>query len=79
MRLVISDMTMIIITSGISMLMRGVMSNVGTVMAGHSSLKALMRLVISEIIIIIITSGISMLIIGVMSKVGVAAISIYLL
>jgi hypothetical protein len=78
MRLVISDMTMIIITSGISMLMRGVMSNVGTVMAGHS-LKALMRLVISEIIIIIITSGISMLIIGVMSKVGVAAISIYLL
>jgi hypothetical protein len=78
MRLVISDMTMIIITSGISMLMSGVMSNVGAVMAGHS-LKALMRLVISEIIIIIITSGISMLIIGVMSKVGVAAMSIYLL
>jgi len=78
MRLVISDMTMIIITSGISMLTRGVMSNVGAVMAGHS-LKALMRLVISEIIIIIITSGISMLIIGVMSKVGVAAMSIYLL
>lgn len=78
MRLVISDMTMIIITSGISMLMRGVMSNVGAVMARHS-LKALMRLVISEIIIIIITSGISMLIIGVMSKVGVAAMSIYLL
>jgi hypothetical protein len=78
MRLVISEITMIIITSGISMLISGVMSKVGAAMAGHS-LKALMRLVINEIIIIIITSGISMLIIGVISKVGVAAISIYLL
>ena len=78
MRLVIIETTMIIMTSGISMLISGVISNVGAAMAVHS-LKALMRLVINEIIIIIITSGISMFMMGVISKVGVAAISIYLL
>ena len=79
MRLVISDTTMIIITSGISMLMRGVMSKVGAPMAVHS-LKAFMRLVINETIIIIITSGISIEMMGVISKVGVATpILVYLL